>query len=300
MKLTEQRLYELIKEEMERSFFGKGVQQIIDTQNAIYKKGPFLDTEWIQKNIGKRIGAGYSREVYGIDHGGAPIGGTVIKFAIGDPNTKSEGIQSNMMEIKAFNKHPHVFPRTYTWDRSKGGPEWFVVEKVDVVEDGREMNSVLTSAYSSLRKAANFLSRPIDISPGISIDGFTYYNDLGSSWVFERILDAYSDDDGDAMGMWLDEIFHSRAVKRMFKSLADSVDADIYREILRDRLEKIIIARLEEAWSIATNNEKLMRFVTTCKELGVDFDEIREGNVATDEKKSRLILIDISIFNKFV
>ena len=112
-KLTESVLHDLIKEllenygESETNFFGKGVAEIIEKGNDVYKNDKaFLNPAWIVKNVGRRIGAGYSREVYQIGDSNM-----VIKFAL--PEELKEGIQSNSFEVELFNQYPFVFPRTY-------------------------------------------------------------------------------------------------------------------------------------------------------------------------------------------
>ena len=92
------------------------------------------------------------------------------------------------------------------------------------------------------------------------------------------MLDSFEESEGDdAFGVWMDIIFHARRLK--------GGDEEIKKKLA------------EKSWSVATNDANLMKFVTTMLDLGVDFEEIREGNIGTNDKKNRLMLIDISKFN---
>lgn len=264
MKITKEKLFDLIREALEdygdteQSFFGDGVRMIMDEGSSIYKdpSGAFIDTAWMTKNIGPRLGGGYSREVYSIGDSNM-----VLKVAL--PEELSEGVKSNGFEVELFNSFPHMFPKTFIYDRSAKGPEWLVIEKVVVVETGPEYNEVLDNSFPSLSNAA-------DLFNGAG------YSKITPSWVFERLLDVYEGDEG-YYDLWMDSIFHNRRGK--------AVDEEVKKKVA------------DATWFVATDDEKLMRFITVCKELGVDFEEIREGNVGTNKEKNKLLLIDISKFN---
>ena len=264
MKLTKQKLYNLIHEALEnyakpeQSFFGAGIQQIMEHGSKMYKtfSGETLDWSWLTSHIGPRLGSGYSREVYAIGDSNM-----VLKMAF--PIELKEGIASNKYEVDAFNKFPTVFPRSYVYDKSPDGPEWLVIEKVHVVESGLEYAEVIDKTFPSLGRAAKLLAR----------EG---YRAVDPSWVFERILDIYSEDENGDYDLWMDLIFHHRRGK--------TVDEETRKKVA------------DATWFIATNDENLMRFITICKNLNVHFDEIREGNVGTNEERNKLVLIDISKF----
>jgi hypothetical protein len=158
-----------------------------------------------------------------------------------------------------------VFPRTYIFDKSEGGPEWLVIEKVTVIEDGFEYDKVISNCFPSLVRAAKMF-----VDAG--------YEKVDPSFLFERMLDSFEESEGDdVMGLWMDTIFHSRRLK--------GGDDEIKKKLA------------EKSWSVATNDAALLKFITTCLDLGVDFDEIREGNIGTNNKKNKLMLIDISKFD---
>ena len=266
MKLTRQALFDLIKEALEdyqqpeQSFFGAGVQQIMDQGPDVYKEsdGTDISTDWMTKNVGRHIGAGYSREVYAIGDSNM-----VLKVAL--PEELKEGVKSNQYEVDLFNQYPHMFPKTYVYDRGANGPEWLVIEKVVVVESGPEYNEVLDNSFPSLSNAANLFNN-------------AGYNKVTPSWVFERLLDVFGGPaDRDVFDFWIDLIFNHRRGK--------GVDEETKKKVA------------EVSWLVSTDDEKLMRFITVCKKLGVDFDEIREGNVGTNKRKNKLLLIDISKFD---
>ena len=264
MNLTKQKLYKLIQEVLanyqqpEQSFFGAGVQQIMDQGASVYKdpSGAFINTDWMTKNIGSRLGGGYSREVYAIGNSNM-----VLKVAL--PEELSEGVKSNQFEVHLFNQYPHMFPKTYVYDRDPNGPEWLVIEKIVVIESGPEYNQVLDNSFPSLVNAANMFTEA----------GF---KKITPSWVFERLLDTY-EKDSDYFGIWMDVIFHHRG--------GMGVNEEIKKKVA------------EATWFVSTDDEKLMRFITVCKKLGVDFEEIREGNVGTNQQRNKLLLIDISKFD---
>jgi len=264
MKLTTKKLYDLIQEALEdynqpeQSYFGAGVQQIMDQGSSVYKEpdGHYLDKIWLIRNVGPYLGAGYSREVY-------QIGDSNMVLKMASPVELEEGIASNKYEVDAFNKFPTVFPRSYVYDRSPNGPEWLVIEKVHVVESGPEYAEVIDNTFPSLGRAAKLLVR----------EGYRKTTPL---WVFDRILDIYDEHEDDYYDLWMDLIFHHRRGK--------TVDEETRKKVA------------DATWFIATNDEKLMRFITICKNLKVHFDEIREGNIGTNEERNKLVLIDISKF----
>jgi hypothetical protein len=151
----------------------------------------------------------------------------------------------------------------------ENGPEWIVVERVNVIESGPEYYEVIKNSFSSLVSSADLLSKA----------GYSFMRKpVNASWVFERLLDAYDPElDGDVYGAWEELLFSTRAGK--------SVDDNLKKDVAWN------------AWETATNDVDLMTFITTCKNLGVDFNEIREGNVGTNSEKNKLMLIDISKFD---
>jgi methenyltetrahydromethanopterin cyclohydrolase len=71
MKLTEDILHGLIKEVLENysksetKFFGKGIAEIIEKGNDVYKNDKaFLNPAWIVKNIGQSISFCVSSNLY--------------------------------------------------------------------------------------------------------------------------------------------------------------------------------------------------------------------------------------------
>jgi len=265
MKLTKQKLFNLIQEALEdynqseQDFFGDGIKQIMDQGPSVYKDSSqaFVNPAWLVKNVGRRIGAGYSREVYEIKN-------TNMVLKVAFPEEMTEAVKSNQYEVDLFNQYPHMFPRTYVYDRSPNGPEWLVIEKVYVVESGPEYAEVVDNTFPSLSNAADlFINAGYKSSP---------------SWVFERLLDLYSTEGHEPdYDLWMDLIFHDRRGR--------AIDEETRKKVA------------DATWFVATNDEKLMRFITVCKKLGVDFDEIREGNVGTNKERNKLLLIDISKFD---
>ena len=269
MKLTTKKLYQLIMEALmdysgaEQKYFGPGIKQIMDQGNQIYKdESSSLNPAWIAKNIGERIGSGYSREVYAIDNSDM-----VIKFSKGTPQEQREGIESNQMEFELFNKYPCCFPKAYLKDKTPNGPEWIIVEEVVVISSQEQMDRVLKNCFPSLTKAADYLK---------SIGR----ERVDHAWVWERLLDAW-----DEVIVGQDEQTPGRYEEWEFALQSSRITRGIKDE------------EIQTAWEIATMDQNLMLFITTLRDLDVEFDEVRYGNVGTNSDENKLILIDISKFD---
>lgn len=283
MKLTKQKLYKLIQEALanyqqpEQSFYGSGLNQIMDTGSNIYKtpNGDSLNLPWLEKNIGKDIGGGYSRKVFNLNND------MVIKIAI--PEELHDGSKSNGLEAKLFNKYPKVFPRTYVFDRQSDDPEWIVVDKLVPINDYDLYEEVLNNAFPTLASASKVLNDGGFIVKDISFNINTMKQEtkmipITSQWVFERILDAYSEGP------------LSSPSDEWIRALESTSAGEKVGEVDKDYL-------IYESWKIATNDLNLITFMTVNKDLGVDFEELRIGNLATNDEKNILVSIDISIFD---
>ena len=260
MKLTKNKLYQLIKEAMEEKQYGKDFQSFLQIPIRTYMdENDMLDIGYLEMHVGPKLGSGYSRMVFEINDT------QVAKIAYRHPetlemNSFNEGCQSNRMEYLKFNKYPHIFPKSYGIFKEDSV---LVVEKVTVIEEQDHMDRVLRNAYPSLVEGSLYL-----INQG--------YSRINPSWVFERILDTWDEVIGDASPVRRDEFDVMMQTRRT---------TDINSE------------QLETLWNIVTKDTKLMNWVSTLRQMGVEFDELRVGNVGTNSQDNKLILIDISKFD---
>ena len=260
MKLTKNKLYQLIQEAMEERQYGKDFQSFLQIPIQEYMNEDYsLDIQFLEGAIGPKMGSGYSRMVFEIDDA------HVAKIAYKAPdhwdeNSFNDGCASNRLEYQKFNKYPDIFPKSYGIFK---GDSVLVVEKVTVIETQDHMDRVLRNSYPTLVEGAKYL-----INQG--------YTKVNPSWVFERILDT-----------WDEVIGNDSPIRR------DEFDDIMQTKKTRD----ITNEQLETLWNIVSRDTKLMYWVSTLREMGVEFDELRVGNVATNAMDNKLILIDISKFD---
>ena len=258
MKLTKQTLYKLIQEAI--AAHGSTFENFLQVPIEQYMDSKdMLDVVQLEAAIGRKLGSGYSRMVFEINKH------QVAKIAYKHPehwdeNSFSDGCKSNRLEYQQFNKYPHVFPKAYGIFKQDSV---LVVEKVVVIEEQDHMDLVLRNTYPTLVEGAQYL-----VNEG--------YTRVDPSWVFETILDSWDEVIGDSAPVRRDE----------FDMAMDS-----------RRTRGITQNQLDTVWDIVTKDTKLMNWVTTLRELGVEFDEIRIGNVGTNKMNNKLILIDISKFD---
>lgn len=260
MKLTVKKLHQLIQEAMEEKQYGKDFRGFLQIPIRNYMdEEDMLDIPMLEFMIGEKLGSGYSRMVFEINDT------QVAKIAYRHPetideNAFTEGCQSNRMEYLKFNRYPHIFPKSYGIFKEDSV---LVVEKVVVIEEQDQMDRVLRNTFPTLLEGAQYL-----IQQG--------YTRVDPSWVFERILDTWDEVIGEKFPIRRDEF---------------SIALDTRRT--KDINEQ----QLENLWNIVTQDTKLMNWVSTLRQMGVEFDELRVGNVGTNSGENKLILIDISKFD---
>jgi len=260
MNLTKQKLYQLIQEAMEEKQYGKDFQSFLQVPIQNYMdQEDMLDISMLEFMIGKKLGSGYSRMVFEIDDN------HVAKIAYQHPdssgtNAFNEGCQSNRLEYQKFNKYPDIFPKSYGIFKEDSV---LVVEKVNVITTQDHMDRVLRNSFPTLVEGAKYL-----VNQG--------YTRVDPSWVFERILDTWDEVIGDSSPIRRDEFDYMMQTRRTINITSEQT------EIL---------------WNKVTKDTKLMNWVLTLREMGVEFDELRVGNVATNAQDNKLILIDISKFD---
>lgn len=259
MKLTTKKLYQLIEEAL-KAAHGKSFDNFLQIPIDQYMdQNDMLDVAMLESMIGRKLGSGYSRMVFEINES------QVAKIAYKHPehwdeNSFSDGCKSNKLEYLEFNRYPHVFPKAYGIFKEDSV---LVVEKVVVIEEQDHMDRVLRNCFPTLIEGAQYLNK----------EGYTR---VDPSWVFERILDTWDEVIGDETPIRRDEFDIALDTRRT-------------KEITQQQLDAL--------WDIVTIDTKLMNWVSTLRELGVEFDEIRVGNVGTNKMDNKIILIDISKFD---
>jgi hypothetical protein len=260
MKLTTKKLYKLIQEAMEETQYGRDFASFLQIPIEQYMNPDYsLDIAFLEQTIGPKLGSGYSRMVFEIDDK------HVAKIAYKAPdhwdeNSFNDGCASNRLEYQKFNKYPDIFPKSYGIFKEDSV---LVVEKVEVISEQDHMDRVLRNTYPALVEGAKYLH-------------YQGYNKVNPSWVFERILDT-----------WDEVIGNKTPIRR------DEFDVVMQTR----RTTNITAEQMETLWNIVSRDTKLMYWVSTLREMGVEFDELRVGNVATNAMDNKLILIDISKFD---
>ena len=260
MKLTTKKLYQLIQEAM--AAHGSTFQDFLNIPIDQYMdQNHMLDIPMLESMIGPKLGSGYSRMVFEInDSQVAKIAYRAQDEFHWDENSFNDGCASNRLEYQKFNKYPDIFPKSYGIFKEDSV---LVVEKVIVIEEQDHMDRVLRNTYPTLIEGAQYLNN----------QGYTR---VDPSWVFERILDSWDEVIGDETPVRRDEFDMAMDTRRT-------------KDLSQDQLETL--------WNIVTRDTKLMSWVSTLREMGVEFDEIRIGNVGTNKMDNKLILIDISKFD---
>tara|TARA_B100001094_G_scaffold181418_1_gene175798 strand:+ start:1971 stop:2849 length:879 start_codon:yes stop_codon:yes gene_type:complete len=277
MKLTKQKLYKLILEELsssEEEFYGSDFSQMTKGGEAFKDHSSDYDPQfkWIENNIGKRIGKGRSRVVFELSNK------MIVKIAYGD--YEEDGKQSNFIEGKLFNKHPKVFPRVYALDPDG---KWMICDRVEVVEyvnydhslSDRKFANALAEGFSVIDKFLQFLK---SYRPEVQNED-------------DRMELFFEDDVGGRFSVW-------KIIRSLYTSTSPKDEEsrfDRFKNFLKkfDYPEDII----EQGWDLLNKDSKLMEFFLTTKSLGVNLWDIRAGNVGFTMKDKRFVIIDISVFS---
>tara|TARA_B100001094_G_scaffold181418_1_gene175797 strand:+ start:1089 stop:1955 length:867 start_codon:yes stop_codon:yes gene_type:complete len=288
LKLTKQKLYDLIEEVFARGQtprrYGAGVNQLAKASISDYTLADGkLKIGWFEQNVGKRLGSGYSRMVFAIDLNRTPVyndegqmqdphmPNLVLKVAYNgpQPNSRNEGIKSNLLESELFNKYPHCFPKSYGTIRNG---EMIVMEEVVVVETRAHYDEVLHNSFPTLQQGVDYLH---------SQD----FNEIDVPWLWEKMLDSWDE----VIQPALKVPFKGPEKPNRWEMFGDEVSVGRRTRGMTDE-QKLNL------WYIVTNDTKLMNWITDLRYLGVEFDEIRVGNVGTNTLDNKLFLIDVSKF----
>jgi len=260
MKLTKQKLYDLILEQLSQKelnyFAGKDIPQFKNMVNnpSIYadysKPHDEISKQWIDNNIGEKLGSGYSRMVFEFGDN------KVIKFAYG--SAMQDGKASNLVEAKLFNQFPKLFPKAYAHDPDGA---WVIVDKVDIIDTRDEFYAIL----------------PIQ---------FPVINDMIK--VLQQGAPRH-DEDLNPYFLWL---LLSKVLSYDFKEPSPMV---YFLQHFR-KYYSIPIPVSKKAWELMTRDSNLMYWAGTLKNLRVNLSDIRHGNVGWSG--DRMVILDISIFEQ--
>lgn len=272
MKLTKQKLYKLIQEAVEETQYGRDFASFLQIPIQTYmNQDDSLDVGYLEMHIGEKIGSGYSRMVFEIDDKHVAKIAYKHEDAVGD--AFGEGCKSNRMEYLRFNKYPECFPKSYGIFKKDSV---LVVEKVSVIATQDHMDQVIRNCFPVLTKAAVYLSE-------------RGYKNVNPTWVFERVLDTFERTPEPISLVVLGQTPEEpKPVNR---------DEEFKANISWGRTSTIKPDEIQGVWRILSSNSKLMSWMSTLSDLEVMFDEIRIGNVGTNDDNNKLILIDISKFD---
>tara|TARA_R110000824_G_scaffold178785_4_gene358673 strand:- start:7287 stop:8216 length:930 start_codon:yes stop_codon:yes gene_type:complete len=146
----------------EAKYFGKAFQKLLADPSLIE------DDDWIEQNIGPKLGSGAFRRVYHIRKHPDKI------FKVARLFQQEYTMHMNWQEKETFNKAPLWFPKVFLTAEEKiqsldpvafrnvdsrdvAGLAWIVVEKVEVVSDDEEYDLLLADNFPSLEKAVVLL-----------------------------------------------------------------------------------------------------------------------------------------------
>lgn len=292
MKLTESKIEKLVLEMIQEVFargqnprrYGKGVLTMVKANTSDYTLADGkINIGWVESVVGTHIGSGYSRMVFRVNLKRTPIydkkgnlqspntPNLVLKLAYNgpQPNSRAQGIESNLMESALFNKYPHCFPRSYGTFRDG---EMIVMEEVIVVKERAHYNQVLQNSFTSLDRAVRYCNT-------------IGYSSVDSSWFFEKLLDTF------------DQVIQPK-LKVPLKAPSRPNRYNMFVQEMKEsrRTRGMTDEQHLELWYTLTDDTKLMDWITTLRSLGVEFDEIRLDNVGTNTTDDRLFLIDVSKF----
>lgn len=267
-KLTKQKLYELITEMVQKGTadrrWGPDFYKLINSPRSTFiLPDGRVNVGMFEQMFGKYLGEGYSRMVFDFKLNHNPPLVLKVAFQSAQQNSLNDGIYSNTLEAKLFDKYPHCFPRTYGLYRDG---EFIIMEKVNVISERDHYNEVLENTFPSLVRGMEYLQ-----SLGVKR--------VDVSWVWEKMLDSW------------DEIILGKDEKMPLRY-------DFFMGELGDQVYGVNLTQQnkEEFFDIVSYDPRLMNWLITLRELGVEFDEIRLENIATNETNNMLYLIDISKF----
>ena len=279
--LKEWRLFleEISKSEI--SYFGKEFEELMANPDLA------LDKDWIAKNMGKRLGGGYSRVAYELKDNPNLVWKTAFRTE-GDTNFE-EGSYTNAQEAKYFNRYPDFFPRVYlTGEKTPGyDPEtgelmgsawdypvkkdfipWIIIDKVKVINDATEYDDLIRKIFPVMQQVVDKIE-----AAGVPMRKSMFAKTKQSA-VFVKTM-RYGN---------YEEIY--RYVHNSLLNHPRSPLSDAQREEFAYELTDMI-----------TKDYKMARLLQLFQETGADAGDIRPGNVGTDfATESKFIILDISKF----
>ena len=295
----------------EKKFFGDGIAAVIDNPDKLYytkeiksrnpfapvEEKQFLNRQWVEENVGRRMGGGSFRDAYHIKGHPDKIFKISNRYMQSEPLDGQEystvAEETNQLEIDLFNQYPDYFPRVFLHDQEKQGiPRWLIIEKAKVIEYHNGFIRQLNRSFKSIPKsyklineliAQYFPSTPADFPPasgtGRDIDeeqwAYVAWESVGFNQP-EKLKNVLKD-----LPVW-DE--------RYGDVLQHSIDRVDDEEILLDEAVAAV-------WDILTRDQYLIKFWDMVNNLNIEYNELRSGNVGTDiQTGTKFLIIDISIF----
>jgi hypothetical protein len=292
----------LILEELskdENKFYGINsgvISYLLDNPGTFSKLTSGLDNEdardsvesWCIKNIGPRMGKGYSRLAFSMR------GNNDLVFKVS--YIGEEGDETNRKEIDnftRFNFQNTFFPRVFARDPSG---EWLIVEKLDLlIEDGDMPDAAMTRFDPHIRKNVKSLKniesllRSLVQNEEDSQEKYEILASLPNQSLLtmsggENMIAYYYFDIALKLA-WDKDIWEMEAVRDF--QMADIFD--YFQGQHADFLERLCRRILKDPW--------MKNLSDIVKQLGIDWGDIGPGNIGVDEQ-GRIKILDISIFEE--
>jgi len=321
VRMTKSQLKIIVKEELtkflaemskeEEKFFGDEIKALVDNPDELYyvktvkPRNPYVDEEerqflnrrWIEENVGKYLGGGSFRDAYQIKSHPDKILKISNRYEQHEPLDGQEystiAEETNALEIEMFNKYPGYFPKVYISDKEiQGIPRWLVIEKVKVIEYMTDFVRQVRRSFKSIPKSYKLINELVaeylPSKPG----------DFPSSYNTGREID----EDQWTMVSWLAVGYNDpERLKDILKDLPvwDEKFGDVLKRDVDQVIDEEIL--LDEAvakvWKVITSDQYLIKFWKMVNDMGIEYNELRPGNVGTDLKtRTKFLIIDISIF----
>ena len=277
-------LNEISKEEVK--WFGAEFEELANNPQLSYHK------TWIEQNMGKRLGGGYSRTAYELK------GNPDLVWKVANEWEEDDGNYTNAEEKEWFNQFPEFFPRVWLTDdphtpskapistlgmaiskyKNLSFTRWIVVDRVIIVDNQTDYQNLILKVFPIVTRILKILANNrITLNP---------WSSAGDHWdVFLLFL----------------SLTRSGSYKKIFNYFKETVNNAVVSHRRRydtDLLEPEQIEDLARSLTdMATNDTKFARFLEMLQATGADAGDIRPGNVGTDlATKSKFVVLDISKF----
>jgi len=288
---------ELIKEVISKEhkrFLGsshKAISDLGDHPGWFSQKNLFDSTEavisWCESNIGRKLGSGATRIVFNV------AGNSELVFKVARPEKFSEGVASNLKEIKLFNEHGHnktFFPKVYDSDPQG---EWLLIEKVNLLmmqgEDPAIDADTITMRFVPYLQAESEMLADIEGAVYEAIPDHQFKEEA-----YQVVLD------------WIQFEGWSSPVWKLFSAFMESGMLGVgFNDMSLERYDAMgyfmyipggAAGFFERLFEIMARDPWMRSVYLTSKQMGIDWTDMGPGNMGIDTD-GHFKIIDISIFD---